>query len=298
MQTTFKKIAFVGTGIMGGHMARRLAQAGFEVSAWNRTPSKSSKLAEFGVVTADSPSAAMAGAALTIVMLSSGPVVDSVLFEVDAAGTIPVESLPTGSIVIVMSSIPVETSRKQAQRLTKRGIAYLDAPVSGGEGGAREGTLSIMVGGDAEVVNAATAVLSVMGTVTHIGQVGTGQLAKLANQIIVGVTVAGVAEALHLAKAGEADIAAVRHALLGGFASSTILKVLGERMVTGNFVPGGPAIYQVKDLVTARELAEDYGLELPMLKAAENLFNDMIEHGDGELDNSAIFLEIGRRSKS
>jgi 3-hydroxyisobutyrate dehydrogenase-like beta-hydroxyacid dehydrogenase len=203
----------------------------------------------------------------------------------------------TGSLLIVMSSIPVETCRQQAQRLAAHGITYIDAPVSGGEAGARDGTLSIMAGGEDAVVNTAKPLFSALGNVTHIGPVGTGQLAKLANQIIVGISVAGVAEALQFARAGNADIAAVRQALLGGFANSTILKQHGERMVTGNFVPGGPAIYQVKDLVTARKLAEEYGMDLPMLKAAENLFGDMVAHGDGNLDHSAVILEIARRTK-
>ncbi len=295
MKTT--RIAFIGTGIMGGHMARRLAQAGFEVTGWNRTVEKSSRLAEHGVVTADSPSAAVAGADVTIVMLSSGPVVDSVLFEPDATGKVPADVLPRGSLLIVMSSIPVETCREQARRLAPKGVHYIDAPVSGGEGGARDGLLSIMAGGDAEVVKAAEPVFAAMGKLTRIGGVGTGQLAKLANQVIVGISVAAVAEALYFARAGEADVAAVRQALLGGFAGSTILKLHGERMATGNFVPGGPAVYQVKDLVTARKLADSYGLDLPLLKAAENLFADMVAHGDGDLDHSAVILEIARRSK-
>jgi len=296
MQNT-TKIGFIGTGIMGGHMARRLAQAGYKVVAWNRTPEKSTKLAEFGVVTVDSPSAAVAGADVTIVMLSSGPVVDSVLFEADSSGKIPAECLAKGSTVIVMSSIPVETSRKQGERLAARGVSYLDAPVSGGEKGASEGTLAIFVGGDAAVLEAVAPVFAAMGNATHIGPTGSGQLAKLANQIIVGISVAAVAEALQFARAGNANIAAVRQALLGGFCNSLILKQHGERMVTGNFVPGGPAVYQVKDLITARELSEQFGMDLPLLKAAEHLFADMVAHGDGNLDHSAVILEVARRSK-
>ena len=292
------KIAFVGTGIMGGHMARRLAQAGFTVTAWNRTPEKSTKLAEFGVVTVDSPSAAVAGAQVTIVMLSSGPVVDSVLFEADSSGKIPAECFAKGSTLIVMSSIPVETSRKQGERLAALGVSYLDAPVSGGEAGAREGTLSIMVGGEETVLKAVAPIFAVLGNATYIGPSGSGQLAKLANQIIVGISVAAVAEALQFARAGNANIAAVRQALLGGFCNSLILKQHGERMVTGNFVPGGPAVYQVKDLVTARELSEKFGMDLPLLKAAEHLFADMVAHGDGALDHSAVILEVARRSKT
>jgi 2-hydroxy-3-oxopropionate reductase len=297
MQNT-TKIGFVGTGIMGGHMARRLAQAGYQVTAWNRTPEKSTKLAGFGVVTVDSPSAAVAGANVTIVMLSSGPVVDGVLFEADSTGKIPADCFAKGSTVIVMSSIPVETSRKQGERLAALGVSYLDAPVSGGEKGASEGTMAIFVGGEAAVLEAVAPVFAVMGNATHIGPTGSGQLAKLANQIIVGISVAAVAEALQFARVGNANIAAVRQALLGGFCNSLILKQHGERMVTENFVPGGPAVYQVKDLITARELSEKFGMDLPLLKAAEHLFADMVAHGDGALDHSAVILEVARRSKS
>jgi len=296
MQNSLKKIGFIGTGIMGGHMARRLAQAGYEVVAWNRSVDKSAKLAEFGVVTVDSPSAAVAAADVTIVMLSSGPVVDSVLFDADSNGKVPTECMRPASTLIVMSSIPVETSRKQGERVAECGVSYLDAPVSGGETGAREGTLSIMCGGQAAVLDAMRPIFAALGNVFHIGPSGSGQLAKLANQIIVGITVAAVAEGLQFARAGNADIGAVRQALLGGFANSLILKQHGERMVTGNFVPGGPAVYQVKDLVTARELAEKNGMDLPLLKAAEGLFADMVAHGDGGLDHSGVFLEIARRS--
>lgn len=295
--SNLKKIGFIGTGIMGGHMARRLAQAGYEVSAWNRSVEKSARLAEFGVVTVDTPSAAVAAADVTIVMLSSGPVVDSVLFEADGSGKVPADCVRQGSTVIVMSSIPVETSRTQGERLAERGVNYLDAPVSGGEKGAREGTLSIMCGGEAAVLDAMRPVFAAMGNVFHIGPTGSGQLAKLANQIIVGITVAAVAEGLQFARAGGADIGAVREALMGGFANSLILKQHGERMVTGNFVPGGPAVYQVKDLVTARALAEKNGMDLPLLKAAEGLFADMVAHGDGNLDHSGVFLEVARRSQ-
>ena len=298
MQKSPHKIAFIGTGIMGGHMARRLAQSGFEVSAWNRTQAKSTVLGEHGVASSDFPSTAVAAADVTIVMLSSGPVVDSVLFDADASGRIPAESMRRGSLLIVMSSIPVQTCREQAEKMAAHGVSYLDAPVSGGERGARDGALSIMVGGDAAVVETAKPFFAPMGKVTRIGPVGTGQLAKLANQIIVGITVAGVAEALHFARAGNADIAAVREALLGGFANSVILKQHGERMVNGDFVPGGPANYQVKDLTTARKLAQEYGLDLPLMQAAENLFSDMVAHGDGDLDHSGVIREIARRGKA
>src|SRR5262245_51268111 len=229
------KIAFIGTGIMGGHMARRLREAGRSVRAWNRDPSKLTPLAARGVAHAGSPSEALRDADAVIVMLSTGPVVEEVLFTPDRSGIVPADGLRRGTMFVVMSSIPVETCRDQAARLSRRGIRYVDAPVSGGEVGARDGTLAIMAGGEAEDVAALLPLLAPLGRVTRVGPVGAGQLAKLANQVIVGAGVAALAEAMHLARAGGADPAAVRDALAGGFADSTILRQHGLRMVTGNF---------------------------------------------------------------
>ena len=216
--TSDRRIALLGTGIMGAHMARRLAQAGFPVTVWNRTADKAGQLAQFGVRIAESPSLACADADVVIVMLSNGPVVEEVLFSPDHTGKRPADTMATGSVLVVMSSIPVETCQAQALRLAARGVAYIDAPVSGGEPGARDGTLAIMAGGDAGVVAGIGEIFAAMGRVTRIGPVGTGQMTKLANQIIVGATMVGVAEALHFAAKGGADPAAVRKALMGGFA--------------------------------------------------------------------------------
>ena len=160
-------------------------------------------------------------------------VVEEVLFSPDKAGKTPAEAMVAGSVLVIMSSIPVETCRAQAPRLQARRVHYIDAPVSGGEPGARDGTLAIMAGGEARVIEAIADVFAVMGRVTHIGPVGTGQMTKLANQIIVGATMVAVAEALQFAAKGGADPAAVRRALMGGFAESKILNLHGERMVSG-----------------------------------------------------------------
>jgi 3-hydroxyisobutyrate dehydrogenase-like beta-hydroxyacid dehydrogenase len=291
-----RRIALLGTGIMGAHMARRLAQAGFAVTAWNRSADKAGKLTPFGVRIADSPSSACADADVVIVMLSNGPVVEEVLFSPDPTGQTPAEAMAAGSVLVVMSSIPVETCQAQAPRLKARGVGYVDAPVSGGEPGARDGTLAIMAGGDATVIDGIGEIFSAMGRVTRIGPVGTGQLAKLANQIIVGATVAGVAEALHFAAKGGADPAALRKALMGGFADSKILNIHGERMVERNFVPGGPAAYQLKDMRTAQALAADAGLHFTVLDCLVGLFGDMIDEFGTGLDVAGIFLEVERRS--
>jgi len=293
-----EKIAFLGTGIMGEPMCAHLVDGGFPVRAWNRTADKLTALAQRGAVACDTPAEAVRGAQFVIVMLSSGPVVDSVLFDADASGQCLADAIETGAVVIVMSSIPVETARRQAALLAERGSSYIDSPVSGGEKGARDASLTLMAGGDAKVVEQARYLLEHFGRLTHVGPVGSGQLAKLANQTIVGITIDAVAEALLLAEAGGADPAAVRAALMGGFADSTILNQHGERMITRQFKPGGKAEVQLKDLRTSRELADSLGLDLPLLKRAEALYQDMCDHGDSQLDHSGIYLEIARRSSA
>jgi 2-hydroxy-3-oxopropionate reductase len=291
-----RHIALLGAGIMGAHMARRLAQAGFAVTVWNRSAGKAAKLKEFGVTIADTPSAACARADVAIVMLSNGPVVEEVLFSADSSGRKPAEALAPGSALVVMSSIPVETCQAQAPRLNARGVDYIDAPVSGGEPGARDGTLAIMAGGDAKVVECLADVFAAMGRVTHIGPVGTGQMTKLANQIIVGATMVAVAEALHFAAQGGADPAAVRKALMGGFADSKILNIHGERMIQRNFVPGGPAEYQLKDLRTAQALAAAGGMRFTLLDCLVGMFGDMVKEFGTGVDVAGMLREVERRS--
>jgi 3-hydroxyisobutyrate dehydrogenase-like beta-hydroxyacid dehydrogenase len=291
-----RRIALLGTGIMGTHMARRLAQAEFPVTVWNRSADKAGRLTQFGVRIAGSPSAAAAAADVVIVMLSNGPVVEEVLFSPDHTGKEPAEAMAAGSVLVVMSSIPVEACQAQAPRLAARGVGYIDAPVSGGEPGARDGTLAIMAGGDAKMVEGIADVFAAMGRVTHIGPVGTGQMTKLANQIIVGATMVGVAEALHFATKGGADPAAVRKALMGGFADSKILNIHGERMVERNFVPGGPAAYQLKDMRTAQALAAASGMHFTLLDCLVGMFSDMIDQFGTGLDVAGILQEVERRS--
>ena len=293
-----RRIALLGTGIMGGHMARRLAQAGFSVAVWNRTLAKAEKLREFGIRLTASPSAAISDADVAIVMLSNGPVVEEVLFSEDASGRKPAETLAPGAVLVVMSSIPVEDCQAQAERLASRGVGYVDAPVSGGEPGARDGTLAILAGGEPDVIAGLADVFAVLGRATRLGPAGTGQLTKLANQIIVGGTMIAVAEALHFATCGGADPAAVRSALMGGFAESKILAIHGERMVERNFVPGGPAEYQLKDIRTAQALAGKLGLHLTLLDSMIGIFSDMIANEGTGLDVAGVMLEVERRARA
>jgi 2-hydroxy-3-oxopropionate reductase len=223
-------------------------------------------------------------------MLRSGSVCDEVLLG--ASGV--VSTMKPGAFLLVMSSIPVDSAREQAEAAKAHGVAYVDAPVSGGEKGATEGTLAIMAGGEQRDVDALRPLLNCLGRVTHVGPVGCGSLAKLANQLIVASTICAVAEALTLVEAGGADPARVRQALLGGFAESTVFRQHGKRMVEGDFRPGGPAKYQVKDTSTALAFAKSRGLKLPVGEEVDRLFRSMVEHGAGELDHSGVILEVKR----
>lgn len=286
------RIGFLGTGIMGLPMARRLAEAGHPVTAWNRTPKKARPLAEAGATVAGTAGEAVRDADLVIAMLSSGPVCDEILLGDGGA----LSAMAPGGVLVVMSSIPVETAQAQAGAAAARGVGYLDAPVSGGEKGACDGTLAIMAGGDAAVFERARPVLEILGRPTHIGPAGTGELAKLVNQLIVAGTITVLAEALLLAERGGADPAKVRDAIRDGFAGSTVLEQHGARMITGDFRPGGPAKHQLKDTGTAVALAHATGLDLPVAELVDRLFADLVEHGDGDLDHSAIIRELRRHN--
>lgn len=288
-------VAVLGTGIMGAHMARRLAQAGFRVRAWNRSREKAEPLARYGAEIAETPQTALRGARAAVVMLSTGAVVDEVLFS----GPTPiVDALEPEAALVVMSSIPVEACRAQADICAHSGISYVDAPVSGGEVGARDGTLAILAGGDAAVIADLAPLFAPLGRATRIGPVGTGQLAKLANQVIVGAAMVGVAEAFALAAKGGADLACLRTALMGGFGDSKVLNLHGARMAARDFVPGSPAQYQLKDLRTAQAMAAELGLSLTLLDTIEDIFAAMMAHGGTDRDVSAVFEEVERRSAS
>lgn len=284
------RIGFVGTGIMGLPMAEHLLHAGRQLSVWNRTAAKAAPLAALGAEQVDEPRAAASGAQAVFCMLSSGPACDEILLG--SAGLIT--SMQPGALLVVMSSIPVETAQRQARIAGEHGVHYLDAPVSGGQKGAREATLAIMAGGTGQAWTLAEPLLRLLGRPTHVGPAGCGQLAKLVNQMMVAANIASVAEALLMAERGGADPARVREALLGGFADSTALRQHALRMINADFVPGGPAKYQLKDTSTAVAMARSLGLSLPMLGMADRLFADMVASGDGELDHSAIIAHLRR----
>ena len=285
-------VAFIGTGIMGKPMARNLLQAGYPVQAWNRSAAKASELAANGAEIFDTPALAANGAQVLICMLSDGPTCDHVLFGEGGAAL----ALAPGALVIVMSSIPVDSAVEQARQCVARGLHYLDAPVSGGERGAREGNLAIMVGGEVAAFEQGREVLAAMGRPVHVGPAGTGELSKLVNQLIVASTIATVAEGLLLAERGGADPAKVHEALLGGFVDSPIWRQHGQRMLNNDFTPGGPAKWQLKDTRTALAQAQKLGLSLPVGNLVDGLFQAMVEAGDGELDHAGLIRQLRRHN--
>ncbi|WP_299287951.1 NAD(P)-dependent oxidoreductase [uncultured Tateyamaria sp.] len=286
----FEKVALLGTGLMGFPMARNLARAGVPVTVWNRTRAKADPLAEVGAQVADTIPQAVADADVIITMMSDGPTVLSVVNDV-------AEGLTRGALWIDMSSTKPGEARAQADALAKVGVTHLDAPVSGGTKGAEGASLAIMVGGGADEFARATPILEVMGRPVHVGPSGTGQLSKLCNQTIVAVTIGAVAEAMLLAEEGGADPAALRAALKGGFADSTILQQHGERMTTGNFEPGGLSKFQLKDLDNVLAEAESVDLSLPMTQGVRDRFAHFVEDMDGaDKDHSGLYLELRARN--
>ena len=285
---TKPQIAFLGTGLMGGPMAANLLKAGFPVTAWNRTPEKAQALVSAGATVAATPRDAVRDADYVIFMLSDGAAVGEMLFEKGVA-----DAMKPGAVVLDMSSIKPSEARAHAARMEAMGLGHVDAPVSGGTRGAEGATLAIMAGGREDVIESAHPVFAAMGRPVRVGPHGAGQLSKLANQAIVAVTIGVVAEAMLLAEKGGADPAAIRQALKGGFADSIILQQHGERMTTGNFTPGGPSKFQLKDINNVQEEAARCGLTLPLTTQMQERFKRFVEELDGaDKDHSGIWLEL------
>lgn len=278
------KITFLGTGLMGAPMARHLAK-NHVVTVWNRSVEKAQALADVATV-ANDPKEAAQEADIVISMLIDGPTSRAILKDqgvIDAAAP--------GALIINMASVEPECDRDLALYAQNLGKRFVDAPVSGGVKGASEQTLSIFVGGTAEDFEAAKPILSVLGRPTHMGPIGTGQTAKLANQLIVAITIGAVAEAFTLAQAAGCDLGTLREALRGGFADSRILDLHGARMVKGDFIPGGRSVAQLKDLNNALNVAGEHHLTLPLSEQVQAGFDDLVNNKDGaELDHAAYFL--------
>lgn len=291
MTTTPLRIAVLGTGMMGLPIARRLAAAGHSVHAWNRTRAKAQPLVANGATVHDTPAQAVADADIVISLLENGTVVGQVLFDMGTA-----HAMHKKALFIDMASIQPSEARDHAARLAELGRAHIDAPVSGGTVGAENGTLAIMAGGRSEDFARAQPVLALLGRPTHVGPHGSGQLAKLANQMIVGITIGAVAEALLFAAKGGADMEKVREAISGGFAESRILQLHGQRMVERDFAARARMTVQLKDMRNALATANETGFDAPITALFESLYAQGIEHGLGDLDHSGLFVELASRN--
>lgn len=285
-------VGFVGLGVMGRPMARNLRRAGFELIVHDRVAAAVDELVALGARDGGSP-AGVAAADIVITMLPDTPDVEDVLF---GSGGLAAAMRP-GSVLLDMSSIsPIET-RVFAQRLRERGIDMLDAPVSGGYQGAEAGTLSIMVGGDAAVLERCRPVLAAMGTtINHIGDAGAGQVCKVCNQVAVAINIQAVAESLTLAAKAGVDPAKVRQALLGGFAQSRALDLHGQRVLDDNFKAGFRVKLQRKDLKLALETGSASGTPLPTTALIQQLYGILDATGRGDLDNSSLALLLQEMS--
>lgn len=287
-------ITLLGCGLMGTPMGQRLLHAGHALTVWNRSRHKTSTLANLGARVADTAADACANAEVIITMLTDGDAVLEVLFDEEGAAT----TILPGALFIDMSSIRPEQAQDISTRLAHRGISAIDAPVSGGTLGAEAGTLAIMVGAQDSDYARAEPILNILGRPTHVGPPGCGQLSKLANQMIVGITIGAVAEALLLAQRGGANPAKVREALRGGFADSRILEVHGQRMVEQDFAKRGSLRIQHKDLRNAQYTAVQLGMDCPITQQLEQLYALAEENGWGDLDQSALYLQLAQGDNS
>lgn len=279
-------IGFIGLGLMGKPMARNLYRAGYELVIHNRSRGAVDELAAEGMTPAASPREAAAAADAVILMLSDTPAVEQVLFGDEGV----LAGLSPGLLVVDMGTTAVEATRRCAREVEAAGGAYVDAPVSGGQVGAIDASLTIMCGGTPESFARARLLLGAMGRqITHVGASGAGQVAKAANQVIVGLTINAVAEALNLARRSDVDPAAVREALRGGFAWSRIMELHGQRMIDGQYEPGGKSTTQRKDLQQALEQAGSVGARMPVTELVRDLYDELIAQGHGELDHSALY---------
>ena len=283
------RVAFLGLGTMGEAMAGNLAKAGFEVTGWNRTSGRGANLADLGVSMAATPAEAVSAVDIVVICVSDTPDVEAVLFGTDGV----VAAARAGTLIIDCSTIAPSGSWDFAARLKEHGLAMVDAPVSGGSEGARNATLTIFVGGDAEDVERARPVLSAMGrTITHVGPIGAGQAVKAVNQVILAGTYLGVAEGIVLAIKAGLDVSQVVGALGGGAAQSWVLANRSGRMLDNDYPLGFKVALHRKDLGIALDLAEQLGAVLPVSALAAQLETGLIAGGHGDDDMSALARAI------
>ena len=287
------KIAFIGTGLMGYPMAKNLINKKINLKVFSRTLEKAKPLEKLGATIANSLGEAVREADIVITMLTDDEAVEKVLGNQEF-----LNNLKNSSTVIDMSSIKPKIAIQYGKLLKDRNIHFLDAPVSGGTIGAEEGSLAIMVGGDQNVFDGAFDTLKIMGNPTLVGPIGSGQVSKLANQIIVGVTIGAVAEAITLCEKAGVDANKFIKALSGGFADGKILQNHGKRMINKDFSPKGKVSTHLKDMNNILECAGDFKTKLPISNLIKEMFKSLVDQGNSNDDHSALYKEIENINKN
>ena len=287
-----KKIGFLGIGLMGLPMAKNILKAGYSLKAFNRSQKKAEALKEFGAEITTSINEVVKDSDVVITMLTDDMAINEVMNNLNF-----LENLKSDAVVIDMSSVKPTTAINHGNNFKSKNIKYLDAPVSGGTIGAEKASLAIMVGGEQDVFNESFAVLKTMGNPTLVGPVGSGQVSKLANQIIVGLTIGAVAEAITLCEKAGANPDKMIKALSGGWADSKILQTHGKRMIDKDFTPKGRTSVHLKDMNNILECANSHNTHLPISNLVKEMYKTLVENGHGETDHSSLYKEIERINK-
>ena len=287
------KIAFIGTGLMGYPMASNLLKKKLNLKVFSRTLDKAKPLEKLGAHISNSLEEAVKDTDIIITMLTDDEAVEKVLGDKEF-----LNNLKPSSTVIDMSSIKPKIAIQFGKILEEKGINFLDAPVSGGTIGAEDGSLAIMVGGEQKTFDYAFDTLKIMGNPTLVGPIGSGQVSKLANQIIVGVTIGAVAEAITLCEKAGVDANKFIKALSGGFADGKILQNHGKRMIDKDFSPKGKVSTHLKDMNNILECAGDFDTKLPISSLIKEMFNSLVERGNDNDDHSALYKEIENQNKT
>ena len=284
-----QNIGFIGTGLMGFPMAKNILKAGYKVRAFNRSKNKAEPLKDFGAEISNSIGELVKESHVVITMLTNDDAVNEVIGSDEF-----LNNLKPNSTVIDMSSVKQTTAVNHGKNLKSRKINYLDAPVSGGTIGAEEASLAIMIGGEQIVFESVKDILQSMGNPTLVGPIGCGQVSKLANQIIVGLAIGAVAEAVTLCEKAGADPNKMIKALSGGWADSKVLRTHGKRMIDKDFSPKGKTSSQLKDMNNILECANNYNTQLPISNLVKEMYKSLVENGHGETDHSSLYKEIER----
>jgi 2-hydroxy-3-oxopropionate reductase len=286
------QIAFIGVGLMGFPMAKNLLKSGYKLKAFNRSQDKAERLKEFGAEISTSIKDAVTNSDIIITMLTDDTAVEKVMSSDEF-----IYNIKEGATVIDMSSINPALSKKCVKVLKEKNINYLDAPVSGGTLGAEDASLAIMVGGEEKIFNECFDLLKILGNPTLVGPVSSGQISKLANQIIVGVTIGAVAEAVTLCEKSGTNPSKMIEALSGGWADSKILQTHGKRMINKDFSPKGKTTTQLKDMTNIINTGKAADLHLPISNLIKEMYKNLVDDGLGDTDHSSLYNEIEKINK-